>query len=76
MDVMTITSLVQLVVAVALIVSILLQQRSSGLGMSFGGGGGMDGSYYTRRGFEKFLTQATIGLAIAFVILSIAQMFV
>lgn len=72
---MTIISLIQLVLAISLVGAILLQQRSSGLGMSFGGGG-MDGSYYTRRGFEKFLTQATSALAVAFVIVSIAQMFV
>ncbi len=74
---MTTISLIQLVIAISLVAAILMQQRSSGLGMSFGGGGSMDGgSYYTRRGFEKFLTQATTALAIAFVIVSIAQMFV
>ena len=72
---MTIISTVQLVVAVLLIVAILLQHRSSSMGVSFGGGG-MDGSYYTRRGFEKFLVQSTIGLAIAFVAVSLAQIFI
>ncbi len=71
---MTIISWIQLVVAVLLVGAILLQQRSSGLGMTFGGGAG--GSYYTRRGFEKFLSQATSALAIIFIVVSIAQMFV
>ncbi len=70
---MTIISWIQLVVAVLLIGAILLQQRSSGLGITFGG---TDGSYYTRRGFEKFLSQATSVLAIIFIAVSIAQMFV
>ena len=71
---MTILSVGQLVIAVLLIAAILLQQRSSGLGTAFGGGDG--GGYYTRRGFEKFLTQATIVLAIALVAVSVAQMFI
>ncbi len=71
---MTMISLAQLVIAICLIIAILLQQRSSGLGLSFGGG--MDSSYYTRRGFEKFLLRATIVLAVAFIAISIAQVFV
>lgn len=72
---MRILSIVQLLIAVLLTVSILLQHRSSSMGMSFGGGG-MDGSYYTRRGFEKFLVQATVALAIAFAAVSLAQILV
>jgi protein translocase SecG subunit len=67
-------SIVQLVVAIMLVVAILLQHRSSGLGASLGGG--MDGSYYTRRGFEKFLVQATVVLAVVFITISLAQIFV
>lgn len=65
---MRILLIAQAVVAVLLSLSILLQNRGSGLGSAFGGD---LGGYYTKRGFERFLVYATIGLAIAFVILGI-----
>lgn len=61
-------NLIQIIISVALIVIILLQAKGSGLGGIFGG----DSSVYrTRRGVEKTLFQATIGLAIAFFAVSI-----
>jgi protein translocase SecG subunit len=60
----------QSIVALLLSVSILLQNRGSGLGGAFGGD---FGSYYAKRGLEKFLLYATITLAIAFVGLSIVN---
>ncbi len=68
---MVVFDAVQFVTAVALMAVILLQQRSAGMGVTFGGG--MDGSFYTRRGFEKFLTQATVVLAAAFIAISFAR---
>ena len=62
----------QMMVAVLLTLAILLQQRSSSLGQALGSGG-MDGSYYTRRGFERFLVYATVILAVLFAAISIAQ---
>jgi len=54
-----------------LILVILLQNRSGGLGTVFGGSGG--GEYYrSKRGLEAFLFNSTIFLGISFVILSIA----
>jgi protein translocase SecG subunit len=53
----------QAVVAILLSVSILLQNRGSGLGSAFGSD---FGGYYTKRGFERFLVYATIGLALLF----------
>lgn len=58
----------QAVVSVFLMTTILLQNRGSGLGSAFGGD---FGGYYTKRGFEKFLVYATIGLAVVFFLLSI-----
>ena len=56
-------NLIQIILSIALIVIILLQAKGSGLGGIFGG----DSSIYrTRRGVEKTLFQATIGLAVAF----------
>ncbi len=58
----------QLVVSVLLSVSILLQNRGSGLGAAFGGD---FGGYYTKRGIEKFLFYGSIVLAALFIILAI-----
>ena len=74
-SIMSILAIIQFVVAILLIIAILLQNRSSGIGATFGGGG-MDTGYYTRRGFEKFLTQATIVLAIFFMAIAIARILI
>ncbi len=63
-------SIIQIIVAIALIVLILLQERSSGLSGIFGGEGGF---YHARRGLEKIIFQATVGLAVLFVGLAILQ---
>lgn len=62
--------IVQAVVAILLTVSILLQNRGSGLGAAFGGD---FGGYYTKRGLEKFFLYATVFFAIAFFILGIVN---
>lgn len=68
---MTVTfyiDLIQIIVSVALIAVILIQAKGSGLGGIFGG----DSSIYkTRRGVEKTIFQATIGLAVFFFLVSI-----
>jgi protein translocase SecG subunit len=58
----------QAVTAVLLIVSVLLQNRGSGLGGTFGGD---FGGYYTKRGMERFLLYATVVLALIFFALAI-----
>ncbi|MFC1701086.1 preprotein translocase subunit SecG [Patescibacteria group bacterium] len=55
--------------------TILLQQRSGGGSAIFGGGGG-GGNYYTKRGFEKIIYNATIVLAFLFIITSFISLFV
>ncbi|MFZ1626458.1 MAG: preprotein translocase subunit SecG [Candidatus Moraniibacteriota bacterium] len=60
----------QAIVAVLLTVSILLQNRGSGLGSAFGSD---FGGYYTKRGFERFLVYATIGLAVLFFALAMVN---
>jgi preprotein translocase subunit SecG len=62
---------VQIIASIVLVIAILLQKSGSGLGSSFGGGDGI--IYHTKRGFEKFLFNLTIILAILFAALSIAQ---
>lgn len=56
-------TITQIISAVLLIVTILLQQRGVGLGAAFGGEGSI---YRTKRGVEKGIFIATIILAILF----------
>lgn len=56
-------NIAQIVLAVILTVLVLLQQKGSGLGAAFGGGGNVA---QTRRGPEKFLFNATIVVIILF----------
>lgn len=65
-----ILSIFQIIISCLLIASILLQQRGTALGGSFGGEGNV---YRSRRGSEKFLFYSTIVLAILFVIGSVAN---
>ncbi len=60
-------------VMVFLIIIVSLQNKSSGLGSVFGGGGNV---VSTRRGFEKWLFYATVVVGIIFVALNIAFLFI
>jgi len=66
---MKIITIIQLITASLLTVSILLQNRGSGLSSAFGGD---FGGYYTKRGMEKFLFYLSSGLGALFIGLSIA----
>jgi preprotein translocase subunit SecG len=59
----------QLIVSVALTLSILLQSRGSGLGGTFGGDSAV---YRSRRGIERRLWQFTIVLIVLFVLFSLS----
>jgi protein translocase SecG subunit len=63
----------QIIVALLLSTSILMQGRGTGLSASFGGDGS---SYYSKRGFEKFLLFSSIFLAVLFVGLAWFNTFV
>jgi preprotein translocase subunit SecG len=62
-----------IIVAVALMLSILFQVKGGGLGGIFGQA---DTVYRTRRGIEKTLFQLTIVLAVIFVVLSIVALLI
>ncbi len=68
-DVLTVA---QVIVAILLIASILLQAPEEGLSPVFGGGGEM---YRSKRNVEKFLVVSTIVLSILLVTFSIALLF-
>jgi preprotein translocase subunit SecG len=66
--------IVQIIISAALIAVILAQARGQGgLGGIFGGEGGV---YRTRRGVERTLFNVTIGLAVAFFVVSIISVLV
>lgn len=66
MDITSILPIIQIVLAVLLTVSVLLQQSEAGAGGAFGGGDSVS-TWRTRRGLEKFLFFFTIVVAILFV---------
>ncbi|OHA47838.1 MAG: preprotein translocase subunit SecG [Candidatus Terrybacteria bacterium RIFCSPHIGHO2_01_FULL_48_17] len=66
-----ILNILQIVFAVLLISTILLQQRGTGLGSAFGGEGNV---FASRRGVEKLLFRATIALAIGFLAIAVANL--
>lgn len=57
-------TILQLVFAVLLVISILLQNRGSGLGSAFGAN--QNSVFSTKRGAEKYLHISTIILSILF----------
>jgi protein translocase SecG subunit len=70
---MNIIETLQVVVSVFLVISILMQNRGSSLGGGFGGDS--FASYHTQRGFEVFLTRSSIFLAVSFLALSLASVW-
>jgi len=65
-------SIVQIVVAILLVVSILLQAPEGGISPVFGSGGEM---YRSKRNVEKFLSYLTAALTIILVVISIIQVY-
>jgi preprotein translocase subunit SecG len=60
--------IIQIILSIALVGVVLLQSRGSGFSATFSS----DTSIYrTRRGVERTLFQFTIGLAVAFVVISL-----
>ncbi len=59
---------VQIIVAIALILSILFQARGAGLGSVFGGTGAV---FKTRRGLDKLLFRMTVAFAVLFAVVLI-----
>jgi protein translocase SecG subunit len=62
-----------IIVMVLLVITVVLQNKSSGLSNVFGGGGNI---VQTRRGFEKWLFYATVVLGIVFVAINISFLFI
>ncbi|MDP2629630.1 MAG: preprotein translocase subunit SecG [Candidatus Harrisonbacteria bacterium] len=74
---MNIIALLQIIISLIVIGLILMQERGSDAGGLFGaGGGGADGLYQKRRGFERILFYSTIVLVILFALLAAANLFI
>jgi preprotein translocase subunit SecG len=63
----------QIIVSIALIVLIALQQRGTALGAGFGGGGEV---YSTKRGAQKKIYYATIVLSAIFLVLGVLNILI
>jgi preprotein translocase subunit SecG len=63
-----------IIIALALIASILLQSKGIGLGGLAGGDSG--GVYTARRGIEKVMFYITIALSVVFLILALVSVIV
>ena len=61
---------IQIIISIVLVVVILFQASSAGVGGALGGSDSMQ-TFHTKRGFEKFLFIATIVLGILFVTLCV-----
>lgn len=66
-NVINILLVADVVIAILLTISIILQNRAEGLGSLFGGGGEV---FRTKRGLEKFLYYSSITLGILLSVLS------
>jgi preprotein translocase subunit SecG len=66
--VLTALRIVQVLLSIFLAILILLQSKGTGLGSVFGGDGSV---FQTRRGIELTLFKFTIGIAAAWLIISI-----
>ncbi|MGC1185002.1 MAG: preprotein translocase subunit SecG [Candidatus Dormiibacterota bacterium] len=66
--------ILEMILAILVIVTILLQTpKSSGLGGTIGGGTDTGGGYRTRRGLEKVLFRVSIWLVVAFALVAVVQ---
>jgi preprotein translocase subunit SecG len=66
--VLTAFRIIQVILAIFLSILILLQSRGAGMGSVFGGDGNV---FQTRRGVELTLFKFTIGIAAAFLLISL-----
>jgi len=67
----TILPYAEIVLSLLLVIGIVLQRRGAGLGGAFGGDN-FASTFYKRRGAEKFLFNATVIVALLFVLSTVA----
>lgn len=64
--------IIQIIIAILLTISILLQPRGSGLGKTFGGGE----MSFSRRGVDRLVYRATFVLAFLFIAVSLLALVI
>ncbi len=65
--------ILQIVFSIGIIIAVLLQPEGTGLGSTWGGGGG---TYHTKRGVEKVLFYGTIVIIVLFTINSLVLLII
>jgi len=65
-------NIAQIILSILLIVAVLFQGRGVGLSGVFGGEGNV---FRTKRGFEKILYYATIGIAATFFVVALLNVY-
>jgi preprotein translocase subunit SecG len=65
---------IQIVLAIALIAVILLQQTGAAMGGAFGGSDNFSSAFHTRRGLERTLFIATIVIGILFAVSALVNL--
>jgi len=68
-----ILTIVQIIISISLIFLILIQAKGTGLGRTFGGGGGTS---FSRRGLEKLIFRLTFVLVGLFLAISVLQLVI
>ncbi len=65
---------IQIALSILLVAAILLQVSEASVGGAFGASDSFGNGYHTRRGFEKVLFNATIILAVLFILSAFAAL--
>jgi protein translocase SecG subunit len=67
---------IQIILAILLIATILMQQSEASSGGAFGGADNWNAGYHTRRGSEKVIFNMTIILGVLFSLLSLITVII
>ncbi len=67
---------IQIILAILMVAAILVQRSEASAGGAFGGKDNWNAGYHTKRGFEKFIFNATIVLAVLFTITSLVALII
>ena len=67
---------IQIILAILLVASVLVQQSDASSGGAFGGADNWNAGYHTRRGFEKVTFNITLIIGILFALFSLIAFIV
>ena len=75
-DLATYIPYIQIILAILIIASVLIQQSDASSGGAFGGADNWNAGYHTRRGFEKVTFNVTIILGVLFGLFSLLAIII